>query len=191
MVRADGSIEFRRTPSVVEIVGQVLLAPCDQATQSGLCAGTVGTSIGAPVAQNLSLAPYLLTQSEVETIVHAAGTTRGYIPIYTTITPPSGTAIKRIIGYGYGDVSGGTGGQISITKGWGGGADEPECQVVVAPDNASASLSRNAPQLSTAEWNQIFEQTCSSPTPRGTPPTPGRTSARARPWHRRSCAETH
>lgn len=160
-VRLDGSIEFRPNSSVVEIVGQLLVAPCDFATLSDECPGTVGTTLGMSVEQDLSQAPYLFTQADLDAIVGAAGsvsnTRRCYMPIYSAITAPNGTTTKRIIAFCYGLFSADEDGQPTVYKGWDGSADISS-PLIVAPDNTSSKLSPRAPALSASEWGQIFDK---------------------------------
>lgn len=161
-VRPDGAIEFRTSAtSVAQVVGQLLVAPCDAATQNETCPGSVGITLGISVEQNLAQAPFLYTQSDVDAIIARAGfvndTNRCYLPVYGAITAPNGTTTNRIIAFGYGRLTYNAG-QLGIFKGWSDGADTSVSPVIVAPDNATSRLSDRAPTLSASEWAQVFDQ---------------------------------
>ncbi|MBK7876187.1 MAG: hypothetical protein IPJ77_10600 [Planctomycetes bacterium] len=125
-------------------------------------------SVGELVGSDLSAAPYSLTPSEIQGLVQSIGTTRGYIAIYTGIASASGVE-KRIVGYGYCDLAGASGGVVTVKRGWQNQDDSSACQVTVAPDNASASLGRNSPALSREQWNAVFEQNIQFVYPTGVP----------------------
>jgi hypothetical protein len=160
-VLASGAIELN--PGA-RIVGHLMVAACDFATSNDVCSGTTGTTLGMAVGANLSQPPYFLTQANLEDILEAAGSdadlARCYMPLYAPISAPDGTITNRIIAFSYGKLVGKPIGtpKFSVTKGWDGGADEPGCWVLVAPDNTSGVLSPRAPTLTTSEWTQIFDQ---------------------------------
>jgi len=168
-VRADGAVEFRPNASLVEIVGHLMVAPCDQTTETSVCRGSIGTCAGDFVGMDLSQPPYSLSQAELHAIVQAAGYSACYMPVYASIAAPGGGSSKRIVGYVYGGLSGGAAGNLSIAKGLTDGTDEGACQVIIAPDNASATLSRQSAVLAASEWNQIFEQCLQFAYPNGNP----------------------
>jgi hypothetical protein len=85
-----------------------------------------------------------------------------YFPIYAPIVDSSGTSTNRVIGYGYGVIHATDSTHWDLRKGFQNKDDEPidtlpACAVRVAPDNASAHLTKLAPVLTKNEWAQIFD----------------------------------
>jgi hypothetical protein len=143
------------------IVGRLLVAPCDLGSGSGICANRVGTSVGQLVNANLALPPYSFSAAQVEALVPPDGQrVPCYFPLYAPIV--NGTVTEqRIIAFGVGELEGNGAGAFEVVLGWTtDSAEMSQCSVVVAPDNASASLPRrDLPALPNSVWNQIFEAT--------------------------------
>jgi hypothetical protein len=141
------------------LVGRLMVAPCDVAA-SGTCGITVGTSVGQSVGADLSQPPYSMTQPQIEALL--PGTQERiqcFFPIYAPVVNGAVTE-QRIIAFGVGEFGAVGDGTFQVVPGWTTDVDMDDCPVVVAPDNASASLPRrNLPELPTSTWNQIFEAT--------------------------------
>lgn len=162
-VEPDGRLLVEQFPGHIREAGRLMLAQCVHGEDSTSCAGTVGTSIGEPADIDLSQPPYSLSHGELRAIIDAMPTMTGeagpearqYLPVYRCVNV-DGTN-KRVIAFAYGTLTPTGEGRVDITKGWvdlGSGQESP---CVVAPDNASATLARSAPQLSTDDWQRIFD----------------------------------
>lgn len=164
-VEPDGRIQHELAPGVLQDVGHLMLAPCVRDTETPSCAGSVGTSIGLPVAQDLSQPPYSLTPDEVRAYIDNAPTSeegadgptplRRYFPVYSTIT--CDTTESLITGFVFGELRPSGSGTFRMTKGWVDADPGARTPCIVAPDNASATLARNAPQLTVDQWRAVFD----------------------------------
>lgn len=160
-VNPNGHIQIEQYPGVVRDVGRLLVAPCTISAETPSCVGQVATTVGLDVDVDLSAPPYSLSPEEVRAIIDQMPLTlsalQAYLPIYKSIVGSDG-AHNRIVGFAFGKLAPGTSsGVFDLSKGWPGGADTAEeGRTIVAPDNASATLSHDAPTLTPAVWTAVL-----------------------------------
>lgn len=158
-VTPQGHVQIEQYPGVVRDIGSLLVAPCVLGGELPSCAGSVGTSIGGSADIDLSQPPFSLTPAEVSQIMDHAPVTSGafqaYLAIYRVFDEADGPH-RRVVGYAYGQLWPSGGGQFDLAKGWEDNEPGQISPCIVAPDNASATLSREAPTLTPAVWTEVL-----------------------------------
>lgn len=124
-----------------------------------------GGSVGDLVPTDLTTGPNPMMPAEVAQVfaeIRALATSSSqllyaYFPIYRTITSPSGASSQRVIGFGFGALSFPEANKLRFTFDFD-TRDDNDSRILVAPDNASASLDRRSlpSGLVAEEWNQLF-----------------------------------